>query len=142
MLELHKQVTVDPKRKAQDEEYGAKLFEAGQFIDYCTTIDQRRGWRNAMNAFAYADGNAHLVQRGIDAKPDANTEEAYKMGIVDRDLGLPSHASDYADDYDRAAYLAGKCAAKRVLSADEILRELEQLREAMDDIEFWRLGQW
>lgn len=65
MLELHKQVTVDPRRKAQDEEYGRKLFEAGQFIDYCTNIDQRRGWRDAMNAFAYADGNAHLVRTGV-----------------------------------------------------------------------------
>jgi hypothetical protein len=64
MLELHKPTQVDAQRKAVDVEYGRKLFEAGQFIDYCTNIDQRRGWRDAMNAFAYGEGMAHLVRVG------------------------------------------------------------------------------
>lgn len=82
------------------------------------------------------------IQDEIDAQPDANCEDAYHMGITDRDLGLPSHAQEYANDYERAAYLAGFCAARRILSAAEILRELEILHDAMDDDAFWRLGAW
>lgn len=64
MLELHKPTQVDAQRKAVDVEYGRKLFEAGQFIDYCTNIDQRRGWRDAMNAFAYGHASEFLVRTG------------------------------------------------------------------------------
>lgn len=76
----------------------------------------------------------------MDARPDANCEDAYHMGITDRDLGLPSRSLEYADAHERAAYVAGKCATRRVLTAREILRELEQLRDAMDDENFWRWG--
>lgn len=65
MLELHKQPQVDVNRQKQDEQYGERLFEAGQFIDYCTNIDMRRGWRRALNNFGFAEGNAYLVQRGV-----------------------------------------------------------------------------
>lgn len=69
-------------------------------------------------------------------------QDAYFMGTTDRDLGLPSIAASYDDAELRAAYLAGRCAAKRILSAKEILDELEDLREAMDDEDFWRIGAW
>jgi hypothetical protein len=69
-------------------------------------------------------------------------ENAYFMGITDRDLGLPSVAMTYSDAEQRAAYVAGKCSARRVLTAAEILAELEDLHEAMDDEDFWRLGNW
>lgn len=82
------------------------------------------------------------IEDEIDAQPDANCEDAYFMGTTDRDLGLPSVAASYDDAELRAAYLAGRCAARRILSTKEILDELEDLREKMDDEDFWRLGQW
>lgn len=82
------------------------------------------------------------IQDEIDARPDANCEDAYFMGITDRDLGLPSRSLDYTDAYERAAYVAGKCATRRVLTAKEILAELEDLREALEDDAFWATGGW
>lgn len=87
------------------------------------------------------------AQKSIDALPPDHPTlfaqyDAYHMGITDRDLGLPSVAVGYDDAEQRAAYLAGFCAARRILSAAEILRELEILHDAMDDDDFWRIGAW
>lgn len=69
---------------------------------------------------------------------DATLKDAYFMGITDRDLGLPSHAMEYPP-MERAAYLAGFCAARtpRPLTTEQILAELDDLRSAMDDEMFW-----
>lgn len=71
---------------------------------------------------------------------DDTLSDIYHLGVTDRDLGIPSHSLEYADRDERAAYTAGRCATKRVLSIAEMRRELEQLRDAMDDENFWRLG--
>lgn len=68
---------------------------------------------------------------------DDTLEDIYHLGLTDRDLGLPSHALDYGDRDERAAYTAGKCAARRVPSFAWIEAQLEQLRDAMDDEAFW-----
>lgn len=66
MLELTTQPLSprDEVRQAQDMDTGRKLFDAGLFIDHCTTADQRRGWREAMSAFVHGKGMRHLVRTG------------------------------------------------------------------------------
>lgn len=82
------------------------------------------------------------IEDQIDAQPDANCEDAYFMGITDRDLGLPSHAAEYANDHERAAYLAGRCAARRVLSDAQMHLELEEYQDDVEDRLFWAGGSW
>lgn len=90
---------------------------------------------------------AVYIQDEIDAQPDIalpveTLADIYHLGCTDRDLGIPSHSLEYADRDERAAYVAGRCATKRVLSIAEMRRELEALQDAMDDENFWRIGAW
>ena len=64
MLDTQKQV--DARRKEADRNYGYRLFEAGQSIKHCTTIDQVRGWQSALNACAYAESSEYLVRQGVE----------------------------------------------------------------------------
>lgn len=73
---------------------------------------------------------------------DDTLEDIYHLGCTDRDLGIPSHSLEYSDRDERAAYVAGRCAARRVLSIKEMLAELEALQDALEDENFWRLGAW
>jgi hypothetical protein len=86
-----------------------------------------------------------LVKYFTDSNPGAQVEDAYFMGITDRDLGLPTHLAAYSTPDERAAYLAGKCAAQDKyagsgLSLEAIQAELRILQEAMEDENFWRWG--
>lgn len=88
------------------------------------------------------------AQNSVDAlPPDYPTlfpleYDAYHFGVTDRDLGLPSRSLEYTDPGERAAYVAGKCSTRRVLTIAEILAELEAQREAMEDEAFWSIGAW
>jgi hypothetical protein len=82
-----------------------------------------------------------LVKYFTDSGPGAQAEDAYWMGITDRDLGLPTHLAAYTTPDERAAYLAGKCAAQEYtgsgLSLEAIQAELRELMDCMDDETFW-----
>lgn len=94
----------------------------------------------------YSDEQWHMATvNAITAHPGELASEAYFMGITDRDLGLPSHIAAYTDLDERAAYLAGKCAAQDKysgsgLSLEAIQAQLQELMDQMDDESFWRWG--
>lgn len=88
---------------------------------------------------------AIYIQDEIDAQPDANCEDAYHMGTMDRALGLHSRSCEYISDVTRMAYVAGYCAplpGPRLLSDEECVAELEEYQGDIADRDFWAGGQW
>lgn len=86
------------------------------------------------------------AQNSMDALPVDHPrlfmqEDDYRMGEIDRMLGMGSRSYDYDDDDRRMAYVAGYCAT-RLLSDAEIAAELEEYQDDIADRDYWAKGQW
>lgn len=75
------------------------------------------------------------IDDAIDGAPDANLEDAYHVGTLDREANAPSRAMEY-EPVARMGYIAGYCSPKP--SYYDV--KLEELRDGIDDETFWRYG--